>query len=81
MSVKEYENMRNMSDDELRAFLEKNYIKKGNKHCSKCTRKAKYYVKIENVGRFQTKRLCCLCQQHYEVLLRHLKTEDINWEE
>lgn len=80
MSNNCYDDIRNMSDEELQQYLSKNYIKRNKKGCWKCSKKAVYMVKIENKDTFQTKKVCGLCEEHYRVLLKHLKVHKVDWD-
>lgn len=69
--------IRNMSDDDLRKFLN-TVSQKNNKICCKCgsipTRKERIGI---YVFKFENRKLCTLCKNCYEELLDYLGVCDI----
>lgn len=75
-----YDKIRSMSDDELKQFLE-DYRKPQSKLCSKCGKEGTKIIKIATKDKYmnQTKKLCEVCDKHYEELLDFLEVADIDW--
>lgn len=75
--------IRNMNDEELALFLSKVTLKK-TKDCIRCKKEEDFnntfkILKVENKETFQTKRLCCLCDDCYQKMLEFLNVIDIDW--
>lgn len=75
-----FDKIRNMSDDELEAYMRK-LLKKKYTNCSICGEESTKTVFIKNEITFQTKKLCRVCDKHYEGLLDFLNTVPVKWDE
>lgn len=76
----ELDRIRNMNDDELKAYLQHLSSKKLNM-CLKCGNvNAQYTINIMNRKKTQQKKLCNLCNKCYTDLLDYLGIEDIMWD-
>ena len=73
-----YDRIRNMNDKELEQFL-KSLSNRDTRKCSRCGRKPRYHIKVENISTSQTKRLCSICDDCYLQLIKDMKTVDIIW--
>ena len=74
-----YDKIRNMNDNELKAFLQ-GYNKREVKTCLYCGEVSTKVIKIENKESLQTKALCGLCNKCYEKFLEDLGTYDLGWD-
>lgn len=74
----DYDKIRNMTNEELKKFLD-NIKNRSTKNCIKCDKLSTKFVKIENDDTLQTRKLCGLCNEHYEELLQYLNVQDIDW--
>lgn len=74
-----YDKIRSMNDNELRAFLQ-GYSKRNRNVCLKCGKPSKRVIKIENKEAIQMKTLCGLCNECYTDLLEYLGTYDLGWD-
>lgn len=72
-----YDEIRNMSDEELAKYLKS----LSNRNCKKCIcgKPAEKVIRVENLEWMQTKQLCGLCDSCYHNMLRQLDVYDINW--
>lgn len=71
--------IRNMSDEELTNYL-RGLASKNKTDCYICNKKdAKYIIYIKNNEAMQQKKLCALCDEHYNKLLDLIEICDINW--
>lgn len=78
-----YDKIRNMSDEDLKQFLE-DYKQPQTKLCSKCgkmgTKTIRVTAKDKNLKNLeQTRKLCMVCDDCYEQLLDFLEVSDVNW--
>lgn len=81
------EEIRNMSDAELKSFMN-NLSQRNNIFCSKCgnitSHKDRKNINISiynNVAGQKARKLCSICNRCYSDLLDYLSVSDINWEE
>ena len=73
--------IRQMDDEELTKLLRKIPSYNTTRFCAKCKSFSIYNIKIERPNKFQTRKLCGLCQKHYDKLLEFLKVDDIDWDQ
>lgn len=72
--------IRSMNDDELNKFL-RGLTQKHSTSCMKCGKSnANYVINIQNKAKLQQKKLCSLCDDCYQDLLKKLETSDIMWD-
>lgn len=71
--------IRKMNDEELSNFL-KQLSTRSSKNCMKCGKPVAFVVKIENQDTFQTRKLCGLCKDCYEKMLKDMGLYDIEWD-
>ena len=77
--MNDYNKIRNMTDEDLKIFLEG--VKGRNVNiCTRCGKTAKKVVKIYNKESIQMKSLCGLCNECYSSLLEHLELFDFVWD-
>lgn len=74
-----YDKIRNMNDNELKAFLQ-GYNKRDSHTCLYCGEVSTKVIKIENKETMQMKALCGLCNKCYEKFLDDLGTYDLGWD-
>ena len=73
--------IRSMSDEELTEYLNKLANSKNSK-CAKCkSLEPQYNINVQNKEKYQTKKLCGLCENCYKELLQYLQIEDIDWKQ
>lgn len=70
--------IREMDDIKLAKFL-KEIQSRNTGVCCMCGKLAYKVVKIENKDKFQTKKLCGVCDTCYPKLLNFLGVSDIDW--
>lgn len=73
------EKIRNMSDEELIAYIRELGGRRSN-NCVMCGKRGTRTVKITNEDTCQTKTLCKLCSADYEKLIDFLNVAPIIWE-
>ena len=71
--------IRNMNDEELTKFL-RGLTSKNKADCYVCDKRdAKYVIYVKNNEVMQQRKLCALCEKHYNEILDHIGICDINW--
>lgn len=73
------ESIRNMSDDDLNAYLKSLTLYRTGT-CYMCGREnANYVINVKNKRRKEQKKLCNLCEDCYKKLLKTINIQDIEW--
>lgn len=71
--------IREMTDEQLENFL-KSITIKAQKNCCICGLKSTKIIKINDKEKFQTKKLCSICDNCYKNMIdNYLKVSDIEW--
>ena len=73
------EKIRNMDDEQLSNYL-KSLTNKNKNYCVKCGKTGEFTLFVKNIKEYQQKKLCSLCKNCYNELLKQLEMDDIIWD-
>ena len=71
--------IRQMNDEELSKLL-KQLSSRDTRDCIKCGKPSLFNIRIENTKTCQTKKLCGLCKNCYDEMLKFIGIYDIRWD-